>query len=289
MKKLALLLITIMVILTGCATSAVADKPSSTSSLSPSPILSPTKEPVVTFPPNISPAFTIAQSISGPSKDWYDALTWLKGNTPKPVGDPASFYNYYESRTGAKFFIAQDEAAANKILNELSLKYVTIDLEMAIPYRVQNNVVQQGGFNAIALWAGDNPDNYFDTYYEQNNGKSVPLYYPEYYQSMCARLYCFKGAEVRPRNSTVVISYVERSGRKEILSEQTFGTYEEAKTFLSKQTGTNWRIVGTNPFISPVPLKALEHYKPIYHSDSWSAKFEDNVIAYVVEIYSYTP
>jgi hypothetical protein len=38
-----------------------------------------------------------------------------------------------------------------------------------------------------------------------------------------------------------------------------------------------------------VPLKKLEHFQPIYHSDSWAAKFGDNVIAYLVEIYSYTP
>jgi hypothetical protein len=105
---------------------------------------------------------------------------------------------------------------------------------------------------------------------------------------MCARLYNFKGLAVPPRNSTV-ISYAERYGQKEILTEKTFDTYEEARDFLSKQSGTNWRIVGKDPFVSPVPLKKLEHFQKVYNSDSWAAKFGENVIAYAVEIYSYTP
>jgi len=129
-------------------------------------------------------------------------------------------------------------------------------------------------------------------FFRQQDGKweQVPLYYPEYYQSMCARLYNFKGQEKVPQNSTTVISFAERSGRKEILTEQTFATYEEAKTFLSKQSGTNWRIVGKDPFVSPVPLKKLEHFQKVYNSDSWAAKFgENNTVAWLVEIYSYTP
>lgn len=284
--------------------------------------------------PNYRPAIAVASSFSGPPKDWYDALVWLRANTPEPFGDPDFFYNYYEkpadgqnysyppsaygimswwdyghwiteighripnanphqagAESAAAFFITQDEDTAINKLNALGSRYVIIDLEMAVPYRVAGNVVQRGKYYAMAIWAGDSPEKYFDVFFRQKDGKwdQVPLYYSEYYQSISARLYNFKGREITPRNTTMVISFAERSGVKEILTEQAFATYEAAKTFLFKQTGNNWRLVGKDPFVSPVPLKKLEHFQPVYHSDSWAAKFGENVIAYAVEIYSYTP
>lgn len=195
----------------------------------------------------------------------------------------------------ATFLIAQDEEAGKKMLDKLGSRYIVIDLEMAVPYRVSGDNILRGKFYAFAVWTGDVPENYFDIYYKQNNGKfeQVPIYYPPYYQSMCARLYNFKGNETVPQNSSTVISYADRpGGAKEILTQDTFPTYEEATVKLeeSKKKGGNWRIVGTDPFRSPVPLKALEHFKPVYHSENWAAKFgENDVVAYVVEIYSYTP
>jgi hypothetical protein len=161
---------------------------------------------------------------------------------------------------------------------------------MAVPFRVSGDIFQRGKFYAFALWTGDAPENYFEIFYKQNNGtyEQVPIYYPAYYQSMCTRLYNFKG-EAKPGQNTVVISYAERSGAKEILTQQAFDTYEDAKAEMAKHTSGNWRIVGTDPFISPVPLKALEHFKVVYQSDNWAAKFGDKTIASLVEIYSYTP
>ena len=100
---------------------------------------------------------------------------------------------------------------------------------------------------------------------------SATLFYPEYYRSMSARLYNFDGKAVTP-DSSVVISYRERLDSKgevikEITSIESFPSYEAAEAFISSQESTNYRIVGTNPFISPVPLEALEHYRLIHSSD----------------------
>ena len=54
----------------------------------------------------------------------------------------------------------------------------------------------------------------------------------------------------------------------EITSLQAFPSYKEAEAYVLRQESENYKIVGTNPFVSPVPLKALEHYKLIYSSDS---------------------
>ena len=82
----------------------------------------------------------------------------------------------------------------------------------------------------------------------------------------------FDGSPVVPRSSTVV-SFAERVDPhgvpyKEITSSQSFPTYEEAEAYVSSQESGDYRIVGTDPFISPVPLEALEEYKLIYSSSS---------------------
>jgi hypothetical protein len=73
--------------------------------------------------------------------------------------------------------------------------------------------------------------------------------------------------------SSPVISYEERVSRdgqpyKEITSAKAFPSYEEAETYISNQESGNYRIVNDDPFASPVPLQALEHYKLIYSSKS---------------------
>jgi dolichyl-diphosphooligosaccharide--protein glycosyltransferase len=190
----------------------------------------------------------------------------------------------------ATFLIARDEEAGKKILDRLGSRYVVIDMAMAVP--LQGSGEDLGKFYAYALWTGDTLANYYEPYYRRNKGRleRALLYYPAYYESMCARLFNFAGKEWTPRNSTAVVSWVEHSGLKEIVSEQIFGSYEEARTFMARQTGANWRIVGKDPFVSPVPLKKLEHFERVYHSDTWAAKFaDDEPVAYMVEIYRYKP
>ena len=101
----------------------------------------------------------------------------------------------------------------------------------------------------------------------------VLLFYPEYYRSLAVRLYNFDGDEVTPQSSTV-ISYEEKVRRdgmryREIMSLQSFPCYEEAEAYFLSQESDNYKIVSNNPFISPVPLEALEHYELIYSSDSF--------------------
>ncbi|MDY6965238.1 MAG: oligosaccharyl transferase, archaeosortase A system-associated [Halobacteriota archaeon] len=184
------------------------------------------------------------------------------------------------------YFTAQNETEANKILDELGTKYVVIDLEMAI-----------GKYHAIAKWATGGTSDFFDTYWwEKDQGTYEPiiLYYPAYYQSMCSRLYNFGGKEVIPNNSTFVISYEERTDRsgyrfKAITSDMLFPSYDAAVEFIENQTTSNYRIVGTSQFNSPVPLEEIEHYKLIYQSNKTVAEFGDGSRLSYVEIFEYQP
>ena len=104
----------------------------------------------------------------------------------------------------------------------------------------------------------------------------VILLYPEYYRSLCVRLYNFEGEEIVP-NSCNVISYQEKvapNGKiyKAITDSQTFPTYEEAVKYISEQKSGNYKIVGKDPFVSPVALEKLEHYRLIYSSEAGLVK-----------------
>ena len=127
----------------------------------------------------------------------------------------------------------------------------------------------------MAIWTGESESQFMEVYQQKTaEGELGPkmFYYSEYYQSMNSRLYNFDGEAVVPHNSTLVISYEEKStfliGKyKETTSTQTFATYEEALEYLEGQTSLNYRIVGEDPFISPVPLEELEHYQLVHQSD----------------------
>ena len=99
----------------------------------------------------------------------------------------------------------------------------------------------------------------------------VQVFYPEYYRSLSSRLYNFDGKAVTPE-STVVISYQEQLSQdgtplKVVASAEQFTSYEEVEAYLLSQESDNYKIVGTNPFISPVPLEALENYRLVHSSE----------------------
>jgi hypothetical protein len=119
------------------------------------------------------------------------------------------------------------------------------------------------------------------------------IYYPEYYQSICTRLYIFGGEAVIPENSTLVISYTEKTAQtgvryKEISTAHPFATYDEAKSYLDSQTGSNYRIVGDDPFASPIPLEKLNNYKLVYESPSKVEPVPGATTSYI-KIFEYSP
>ena len=244
-----------------------------------------------------------SQARFAPSEAWIESLSWLKDNTPDPFGSPDFYYDLYETpfhypetaygvvalwdygywiiRIGhrlpncdpgagtsvrarvGRFFTAQDEASASKIVSKLSARYVIVDGKTAI-----------SAFPAVATYAGRSTEEFGgDFYYQVQEGKFMTgrLLYPEYYRSLAVRLYNFDGVEVTPESSTV-ISYEEKrkpdgETYKEIASLQSFPNYEEAEAYVLSQGSEHYKIVSDNPLVSPVPLEALEHYKLVYRSD----------------------
>jgi len=237
---------------------------------------------------------------------WYDSLLWLKNNTPEPFGNPDSYYELYETppqgqkyeypesaysvmswwdyghwitriahripisnpfqagaKSSADFLITQDEGSANEMLEKLGSRYVIIDYTLPT-----------SKFYALPTWAGKSPGEFYGTYYAPQEGgtlKPVSFFYPSYYQSTVVRLYNFNGEAAAPKDSAIIISYVEKVSQEgepygEITSSQEFSSYEEAEAYVLKQESGKYVFGNYDPFVTPVPLQKMEHYKLVYES-----------------------
>jgi dolichyl-diphosphooligosaccharide--protein glycosyltransferase len=183
------------------------------------------------------------------------------------------------------FMTAQNESEGSWILDELGSRYVVIDIE-----------TDTTKYHTMTIWGGLNPSDFFERYYQTTpeGPRSYLFYYPEYYQSMCSRLYNFEAQSVTPNNSTWAVSYTvetDESGNKikmlvDAANEgRPFVTYEDAEAFIDDHP--DYVIVGLHPFLSPVPLDELEHYKMV-HGSSGVVNIGDAVTSYV-KIFEYSP
>jgi oligosaccharyl transferase (archaeosortase A-associated) len=254
---------------------------------------------------------TAETGYSAPSDAWYKSLLWLKENSPEPMGSPEAYYELYQrppygenfaypasaygvmawwdyghlitqishripisnpfqqgASSAARFFTALDESAANQLMDKLGAKYVVID---------NKTTDIASSFPDVAIWSGKDPNDFFEAYYipRQILNNWMVFYYPEYYRTLASRLYTFEGQAVTPK-STTVISYEEIKAEdgttyKEMTNLQKFDTYEEAENYISSQPSGNYRIVGTDPAVSPVPLEELAHYKLSYSTTTYLA------------------
>jgi oligosaccharyl transferase (archaeosortase A-associated) len=269
----------------------------------------------VVFFPNIGVMKALASQPNAiMNEGWYTSLSWLKDNSPEPFGDPDFYYELYETpfhypesaysvmswwdygyfimqishripianpgQAGAveagKFFTAQNESSANNLADELDLKYVVIDYAMSVTK-----------FYAMVEWAGGSRDEFYEVYYvpTEQGGQWAPLYYPAYYQTTVARLYNFDCKAVVPTES-LVISYEERVtsggvGYKEVTNAWSFSTYEEAEAYVASQEAGNYRIVGTSPFSSLIPLEELNSYELVYSSGDTTSETTVKVFEYL--------
>ncbi|MFC2071985.1 oligosaccharyl transferase, archaeosortase A system-associated [Chloroflexota bacterium] len=256
--------------------------------------------------------------------DKYRSMYWLEEYVPNPSGDPDFYYqleesyHYPESAYGvmawwdygywitriahripnanpsqhpgaiinvASFFSSQDENSANEIRQEVGASYIIVDFETAT-----------SKFYAVAIWAGKEQTDFFDVYLvpdEENRLVARLLYHPEYYRSLSTRLYNFDGKAVTPE-STIVISYEERTDLDKegtlykVITSATdnFTSYQEAEAYLLSQESTNSEIVSIDPFNSPVPLEALEHYQLIHGSDE-AVRYSETGMVPAVKIFEY--
>ena len=257
---------------------------------------------------NIDGAKKVAsQATFAPTNAWEASVHWLKDNTPEPMGSPEAYYQldevpygvpynypstaygvtawwdygYWISRTAhripsanpsqasvpitkvANLFLANDEVSTYAMMKELGSSYIMIDFATCT-----------SKFWAVNTWAGRDPSEFVGTYYVAREGKlvAVQLFHPEYYRTLCVRLYNFNGKAVEAKNPAVITleKKVDDNGNSfvQITDIKQFPSYQEALDNVQKEGAANHRIVGLNPFVSPVSLEAVQDYKLIYSSES---------------------
>jgi oligosaccharyl transferase (archaeosortase A-associated) len=199
-----------------------------------------------------------------------------------------------------KFFTDTNVDSANAQADKLGSKYVMIDYLMATTAK----------FYAMADWAGNSSDSFYQYYLAPVASgvlAPVPLYSPNYYETIVARLYNFDAKAVVPSaNSTAAASLQSVTGTQllnagyttvivggasqpvnqsasytVITNVQYFSNYEQAQAYVSTQQSGNWKIGGLNPFSSIVPLEALTDYQLVFSSGATTNQGTVKIFAYL--------
>ncbi|MDD5289020.1 MAG: oligosaccharyl transferase, archaeosortase A system-associated [Dehalococcoidales bacterium] len=224
---------------------------------SPDPFADPNVYYAMCQPPTSGPDYDYPESAYGVMA-WWDYGHWITRIAHRlPNHAPGGG----RSALVADCFLAQNEAEANKLVNELDSRYIMVDYTTAL-YK----------FHGVATFAGSTRENFFEICYQNKNGVMTPvtLFYPEYYRSFLVRLYMFDGKAVTPDKCTVVSLQEKTAGDgqvyKEVTDVRVFDNYQDAEAYRASQRTDDYRIVSTSPFVSPVPLETLQNYRLIYTS-----------------------
>jgi oligosaccharyl transferase (archaeosortase A-associated) len=261
---------------------------------------------VIYLPNVIKSKDVAGQALFAPSNAWQSSLIWMRDNTPEPFGDPDAYFQLYQRPTSknpfiypasaygvtawwdygywitriarripndnpsqdpgpiqkvAGYFLSEDEPSAGELLKELGSRYTVIDYDICT-----------SKFWAIVTWADKPQDEYTDIYYAQSGEKIVPVqvFKPSFFQTTLARLYFFDGKAVTTVNP-LVITYEDKTDRtgyhfKFITAYKEFTDYQAALRYIASQTSGKYEIVSASPFMSPVPIDALDNFTLVHSS-----------------------
>ncbi|MEO7156096.1 MAG: STT3 domain-containing protein [Vicinamibacterales bacterium] len=193
--------------------------------------------------PNLMPAALATNRAGGMPQYWFDAMQWLRINTPEPFGSPDFYYarysrvetpasftvlswwdqGYWITQTArrvpisnptqsgadkaARFLTATDEATALGGLAADRVKYVVVDWEL--PFRDGIDGSLAGRFQNLADWAGTPTDHFYSLCYSRRTigepWKVTWIYREPYYQTMAYRLVVLGGGAAQPANNSYVV------------------------------------------------------------------------------------
>lgn len=203
----------------------------------------------VVVAPNLAPAAITTTRVGGMPVYWYDAMQWLRVNTPEPFDTADAYYARYErtnppaafsvmnwwdqgywivqtarrvpvsnpTQSGAgraaRFLTATSEADALSELRPDHAKYVIVDWEL--PFREGPDQSLAGRFQNLADWAGIPTSRFYSQCFARKTGadswEPVWIYREPYYQSMAYRLMVLGGASAAPINNTYVAHIAQRT------------------------------------------------------------------------------
>ncbi len=198
--------------------------------------------------PNLVPAALTTTRAGGMPQYWFEAMQWLRTQTPEPFASPEYYYarygetnlqasysvmnwwdqGYWILQTGrrvpvtnptqsgavtaAAFLTATDEADALARLAAERSRYVVVDWEL--PFRDDTDGSLAGRFQNLADWAGAPTSRFYSLCFSRANDteawKPTWLYREAYYQTMAYRLMVLGGAAARAAGNTFVVSIRQR-------------------------------------------------------------------------------
>lgn len=236
----------------------------------------------------------------GPGDGWWEALTWLREETPSP-GDPAQYgvlawWDYgslitYQARRApmangsglgirlvAEILTETDLARAEEKIAASGGRYVLVDDELILRMTRTSPRTLEGKILGALQWAGRPREDFVevvDLLQEGGGTVATPVYFPRYFQTLAARLVLFGGQAVDP-DVISVVRLASRdpgpsAGRRLLLRQVTFRRIDEARRFLEERRAageTGWEIVSLSPFHSPIPLEAVSKLRSVYPPDA---------------------
>ena len=198
--------------------------------------------------PNIVPAALTTTRVGGMAEYWFNAMQWLRANTPEPFpsadyylaryngsGPPAQYtvMNWWDqgywivqtahrvpvanptqggAPVAARFFTEIDEAAALTLLTEQRARFVLVDWEL--PFREGLSGSLAGRFQNLADWAAIPTSRYYTLCFsraaDSDPWQVTWIFHEPYYQSMVYRLMVLGGAAATPANNTYVVETRDR-------------------------------------------------------------------------------
>jgi oligosaccharyl transferase (archaeosortase A-associated) len=178
-----------------------------------------------------------------------------------PVANPTQA----RATIAGRFYVETDEARAIALLGRERVRYALVDRDMPFRYSTEGRIM--GQFQAVLDWAAATHDDYYEVCYRRSGGGWTPVWVfrEAYYRSMTFRLMVANGAAMTPRKVTMITTADREDSRgmrfREILSERTFDTFEEAQKTVAAAVLAEASIVGLDPQQSPFPLEALQAFE----------------------------
>ncbi len=202
----------------------------------------------VVVAPNLVPAALTTTRAGGMPVYWFDAMQWLRANTPEPFTSPGYYHARYGSTNSpasfsvmnwwdqgywilqtarrvpvtnptqrgatnaAEFWTATDEPKALALLAAARARYVIVDWEL--PFRDGADGALAGRFQNLVDWAGIPTSRYYSACFSRRTEgepwTSTWLYREAYYQTMVYRLMVLGGAAARAAGNTYVVQVRQR-------------------------------------------------------------------------------
>lgn len=271
---------------------------------------------------SVGPFAQVSTSPGSISPDWFDALMWLRTNTPEPFADADAYldggqtrsaygvmnwwdWGYLVTRIARRvpianpkqsgldealtFYLADTPKAARAALTQSGARYILVDALLQVS--TGRRADEPGYFAALADAAGKRWNDYCEALTPASGAAQPLIYcYPAYYQAAAVRLYAFGGRAVQP--DTVHVIDIDRSRAApypRIRNEWTFQTYDEAVQFTRLRPPGTLRIASQDPRSTCVPLETFEGLIPVYQSVGRQRGSRGAPGPSLVQIYEYRP